>query len=230
MADTPAQTCYTDILRLSGFSFGVPSNATITGIEVAISRKQSGTVNRVDQLIRVNVSRINSNNKADTSTYWPQSYSTKTYGGSSDLWGLSNVTPSNINTLYLDISAKDNYSRAGATFSVDCVRVKVYWRVPSRGTASYTLSGSDVGVGNNLGQIQVSCSIPEGSISYTVKKNGSTVRSGSLASGENTIDLTGVTASSASDSFEFVFSITSGASNKPTIDYIKHYLTASKSF
>jgi len=229
LADTPAQACYTDILRLSGFSFGVPSNATIRGIEVTITRRQSGTVNRVDQLVRINVGGSNSTNKADTSTYWPKSYTAKTYGGSTDLWGLS-PTPSNINTLYLDISAKNNYSRAGATFYVDCVGVNVYYTVPTSGTASYTLSGSAIGVGNNLGTLTVSCSIPQGSISYTVKKNGSVVKSGSLSSGTNNIDLTSISVSASSDSFDFIFGITSGGTSKPTIGYIKHYLSKSKTF
>ncbi|MBC7109063.1 MAG: hypothetical protein H5T41_09840 [Methanomassiliicoccales archaeon] len=220
-ADSAAKVCYTDILRASGYSFGVPSNARITGIVVNIRRRQSGTVNRVDQLVRINVGGTNSTNKADTSTYWPQSYATKTYGGSTDLWGLSNVTPSNINTLYVDLSAKNNYS-AGATFYVDCIKVTVYYKVPASGTVSYTLSGSEVGVGNNLGYLDLKTSIPEGSISYEVKKNGSTVKSGSVSSGTSTISLTDITVGSTSDSFEVKFTLTSGTSNKPSIDYIKH--------
>lgn len=220
-ADSAAKVCYTDILRASGYSFGVPSNARITGIVVNIRRRQSGTVNRVDQLVRINVGGTNSTNKADTSTYWPQSYATKTYGGSTDLWGLSNVTPSNINTLYVDLSAKNNYS-AGATFYVDCITVTVYYKVPASGTVSYTLSGSEVGVGNNLGYLDLKTSIPEGSISYEVKKNGSTVKSGSVSSGTSTISLTDITVGSTSDSFEVKFTLTSGTSNKPSIDYIKH--------
>jgi len=229
-ADTTTTPCYTDILRFGGFSFGVPSNAKITGIQVAIRRRQSGTVNRVDQLVRIKVGGVNSANKADTSTYWPQSYTTKTYGGNGDLWGLSNVTPSNIDTLYLDLSAKDNYSAAGGTFYVDCAYVKVYYKVATSGTASYTLTGSDIGVKNNLGTLTVSCNIPEGSISYTVKKNNRTVKSGSLASGTNNIKLSEISVSSSSDSFNFIFQITSGTSSKPSIDYIKHYISISRTF
>lgn len=230
VADTPAQTCYTDILRLSGFSFGVPSNATIRGIEAAISRRQSGTVNRVDQLIRINVGGINSNNKADTSTYWPQSYSTKTYGGSSDLWGLSNVTPSNINTLYLDISAKNNYPSADATFYVDCAWVKVYYAVPTSGSASYTLTGSNVGVGNNLGQVVVNATVPSGcTLSFTAKKNGSTVKTANITGG-TTISLTDVTVSSSSDQFKFIFSFQSSDTATPQIDKIQHNISISRTF
>ena len=230
-ADTPAQVCYTDILRTSGYAFGVPSNAVITGIQVKIRRRQSGTswtVNRVDQLVRINVGGTNSTSKAGTSNDWGQSYTNKYYGGSTDLWGLSNVTPSNINTLYVDLSAKNNYSSAGATFYVDVIQVNVYYDLPQQsGTASYTLLGSEISAFTNLGYLEYSTSIPSGcSITATIKKNNEVVKTSNLSSGTNTLDLTDISVSST-DQFVVMFELIASGTSKPSIDYIKHQLTAS---
>ena len=65
----------------------VPANATILGFEVNIRRNApAGTIN--DTVIRLHDGSVVGDNKTSP-TPWSSSYGTVTYGGPSDLWGLT---------------------------------------------------------------------------------------------------------------------------------------------
>lgn len=84
-----------DYLQATNFSFAIPSDATITGITVGIEKKASSSI-IVDTIVKlVKGGTISGDNKASASV-WSTSDAYTTYGGSSDMWGLS-LTPADVN-------------------------------------------------------------------------------------------------------------------------------------
>lgn len=79
----------TNSLLAHQFNFSIPSGSTINGIEVTVDRGVFSGSNRVlDATVQLILDGyILSDNRADTVTEWTTG--TKTYGGSSDLWGLT---------------------------------------------------------------------------------------------------------------------------------------------
>lgn len=76
------------------FGAAVPLGATINGVEVVVHRKCNFAgiqYNAVDQTIQLNTASATlvGSNKAATSTKWPTTEATATYGGSADLWGAT---------------------------------------------------------------------------------------------------------------------------------------------
>jgi hypothetical protein len=86
-------------LTATDFGFSIPANATITGIEVAVSKvtpvnAEPGTL--FDLAVRiVKGGVIGSADRSDL-TAWPNPAQTITHGGASDLWGKT-WTPADIN-------------------------------------------------------------------------------------------------------------------------------------
>lgn len=78
----------TDALYGSDFDFSaIPAGATITGIEVQISREGNNMFDEFVKLTKNGTAGVG-DNKADTGTDW-DGPSTATYGGSTDLWGTT---------------------------------------------------------------------------------------------------------------------------------------------
>ena len=91
----------TQILVASNFGFTVPTGATINGVTVAIERKASLSDGNFwyarDNLLKlVKGGSLSGDNKAATSTNWPTSDGTASYGGASDLWG-NTLTAEDVN-------------------------------------------------------------------------------------------------------------------------------------
>lgn len=91
---TPSQAI---TLTSSNYGFAIPGTATILGIEAAVKRRSSGAGGAKDYKIRIiNNTTIGTTNKAVTIEDWPTVAAWKTYGGKSDLWGIS-PTPTSVN-------------------------------------------------------------------------------------------------------------------------------------
>lgn len=77
-----------DTLRGGFASFNIDKSATITGLEVTVSRGQSGNFDVVDKKAVFLVGGdIVGQNKAKPNQ-WPSTLQPSTYGGEDDLWGL----------------------------------------------------------------------------------------------------------------------------------------------
>ncbi len=82
----------THYLKATAFGFAIPSGATINGIEVGITRKAS--INAKFEYANDNIVKlvkggtVSGDSKAST-TKWPTSDGTVTYGTTSDLWGTT---------------------------------------------------------------------------------------------------------------------------------------------
>lgn len=98
-------------LRLTDLQdFAGIAGVVITGVRVSITK--SGTGDRiVDHTVQLRIGGASSgSNKADTTTAWPTSAETVTYGGPTDLWGLSSITAASIDAadFGVDIACEHN--------------------------------------------------------------------------------------------------------------------------
>ncbi len=115
-------------LRGRDYGFAIPTNATVTGIQVTIGRKATQTGGNGTRDIVVSLFKggtgVVGDNKADTATDWPTSVGAVTYGATNDLWGTT-WTPAQINAAGFGVVLQAD--RNGETASVDFIRVKVTW-------------------------------------------------------------------------------------------------------
>ena len=95
---------YSNYLQASGYSFSIPPDAIITGIEVAIDHMSSGSspsiYDNVVSLVKagenIGESVLVGNNYASLIAWTKNHFTTVTYGSSNDLWGTT-WTPAEIN-------------------------------------------------------------------------------------------------------------------------------------
>lgn len=152
-ATTSGSATVSQFLQATNFGFAVPGGATIYGIQVSV--KKAGPIGSISdssiQLLKAGVAT--GDDKADTSTAWPASLTTFSYGGSSDLWG-STWTSTDVNaaTFGVQFAAQiqpgSGFDFSTATADVDSVTI----------TISYA-----TGTGANTGAItakQVALSLP----------------------------------------------------------------------
>ncbi|HVU95391.1 MAG TPA: T9SS type A sorting domain-containing protein [Puia sp.] len=138
----------TDVLELTNFGFNIPTGSTINGIEVDITRQQSGglsltilgsTINGTvnDNLVQLVGPGVTSVNKAGGSA-WPAANGSAVYGSSSDTWGPTAWTAAMVNSpsFGVHLSAAIN---GGILFginlipgaSVDAVRINITYSLPA---------------------------------------------------------------------------------------------------
>lgn len=117
-------------LKATNFGFSVPSGATINGITVEIERKASHslTTRRInDNIVRLVVGGVVSGNNYAVVTNWPTTEAYFSYGGSSDLWGLS-LTDTDINDSTFGVVLSVTTTASGKIIvspSVDHIRITV---------------------------------------------------------------------------------------------------------
>lgn len=144
-------------LVASGFGFSIPTSATINGIEVEYRRARVGvsggtTVSDAEISLRTS-SGLVGDNKADATTWSPSSnvLVTKTYGGSSDMWGTT-LTPANINDAGFGVATRAFSPNGTNQARVAYIRVTVYYTdVPTIGHSQMTqTSGTQTLTGGTL--------------------------------------------------------------------------------
>ncbi len=120
-----------DAGSLYNYSFGIPSGATIDGIEVQceFNNALGGFVSTVQFSLSWNNGTNYTATKSDTVTGTTDA--TKTYGGATDTWGRS-WTDSEFadGTFLMKIEGKTGF---GATCRVDWLAVKVYYTAAGGG-------------------------------------------------------------------------------------------------
>lgn len=122
---------------------GIPDLSTITGISVSVDRSSitnSGIRDQVIQLLKNNT--VAGSNLAATTTNWPTTEATATYGGASNLWGTTwDVT--DLATLGLRIQVRNANSSNARTASVDYVSITVYYSRfgDDQSNVQFTVSG-----------------------------------------------------------------------------------------
>lgn len=112
-------------LKVTGFGFTVPADATITGILVEIERSATVSVSITDSSVKlVKGGTIGGTDKA-TGTNWPTSDAYASYGADGDLWGQT-LTPVDVNASNFGVAIATT-AVAGAGIQIDHIRITVYW-------------------------------------------------------------------------------------------------------
>ncbi len=167
-------------LLASNYGFSIPSDATITGITVAVNRYVNNTPSLItDQAIYLVLnSAYLGDNKADTATSWPNSLVTASYGGPTDLWGYA-WTPSQINDagfgVALSVTKGSNGNRSAY---VDSIQITVHYGydtttdvVCGNGTPE-TIYGSSISCVATVTMV-TGTGTPSGTVSWTTDGSGS---------------------------------------------------------
>ncbi len=120
----------TQYLKATNFGFSLPGGSTVNGIGVAINRKGTLTRNSDSELRLVVGGSVSGDDKASATT-WTTSDATATYGGSSDLWGLS-LSDTDINSSDFGVALRAQSSNT-ANASVDHITITVYYTLYAGG-------------------------------------------------------------------------------------------------
>lgn len=123
-------TAHSDWVKATNFGFAIPSGATIDGIVVEIERKAStAAFNGKDKSVMlVKGGTISSTDKKNASN-WPTSDAYQTYGGATDLWGLT-LTDTDVNASNFGVAIAvqtDGTGKSGWLASIDHIRITVYY-------------------------------------------------------------------------------------------------------
>lgn len=119
-------------LLLTGFGFAIPIDATINDILVEIKRRVSSAGNvgaaRDEFLYLLKGGAFVGGNHKGTATAWPVSAAYASYGGPTDLWGLT-WTPEEINSTGFGVTFGAYFVPSGVATNVeiDTVRITVYF-------------------------------------------------------------------------------------------------------
>lgn len=122
----------THYLQGTNFGFTIPVGATINGILVEILVQETGTATANDLFVNIiKGGVVGATNKASATNY-ASSYTYRSYGGSSDLWGET-WTYSDINASNFGASLASQRSGGGpkatAPISVDYMRITIDYTV-----------------------------------------------------------------------------------------------------
>ena len=209
--------CRSDKLIIKGFFGSLPSGE-VRGIEFILRRNAFGSF--VDELLQIRLDEKESEDKADKTSRWPDSWRVDTYGGRDDLWGLSNVRLSELNKLEVCLAVR----RLGAGLyhyaMIDCAAVKIYYQEASEGSASYELTAQDID--QNLGVVKAECDITGGSIAMEIIEGASSLRTVELQDGTNIIDLRDLEVADDA-TYQIKFTLKSEESSKPKVHSIEHF-------
>lgn len=122
---TPGESM--DTLRVTGFDFSIPDNATIIGVEAQVKHKITGFYNVVG-LINIIIDNKGTLSTSKTTPVIITSYRTDTLGGSSDLWGEASMLVSHINSSAFGVTYKGDQSEYNSEeYWVDFITLKVYY-------------------------------------------------------------------------------------------------------
>jgi len=123
----------THYLKVTGFGFTIPSYASICGVKVEIEKRAGGLA--IGAWIRDNDIRIVKNNSVtgtdggDDATDWG-SEAIYTYGGTTDMWGVTSLTPADVNASNFGVAISASMKGLAIVFpsaQIDNIRVTVYY-------------------------------------------------------------------------------------------------------
>ena len=121
---------YSQIMYLSTYGFAIPvseGDTVITGIQVRVKRYHvNGDV--VDALVQLTLNGLvgSGDNKADTSTHWPDADGWAVYGGQFDKWGLD-LSPGVVNATTFGVFFVAQAHANDADAYVNCIEITVYY-------------------------------------------------------------------------------------------------------
>lgn len=146
-----------DWLEASNFGFSIPLTATVTGVQVDVYKRAIGAISDLD--IRLIQGGVPAGINHSIAGNWPDTTTDTTYGGPSDLWGLT-ITPAHVNSpaFGVAIAAQVTASQPANFAEIDYIQILVYFEVPV--TSSWTLP-------NNIKLEDAAVATAEVTTSYT---------------------------------------------------------------
>ena len=119
---------YSQVLTATLFANAIPTGSVIKGIKVEIDKYHANgdVIDAVVQLTKDNTTRVG-DNKADTSTHWPDADSAVSYGDNTDLWGTT-WTPEEINSPNFGVHIVAQAHGTDSDAYIDFVRITVYYQ------------------------------------------------------------------------------------------------------
>lgn len=125
-------------LFVTGFGFAIPSNATISGISVAVLCKATAT-DLSDQRVFLLKNSLQVGSNHANGNGWTAGLTNQNYGSTSDLWGTT-WTPADVNAAGFGVSVEafNNSLASSRTASIDYVSITISYSVP--GTVGVGLS------------------------------------------------------------------------------------------
>ncbi|MCK5059622.1 MAG: hypothetical protein KAR00_00530 [Candidatus Pacebacteria bacterium] len=119
---------------LSNFGFDLPTNSTIDGIVVSISRRSLGGADGKDYHLQLTKSAgtpvAGSDDNADTTTVWPASVTAATYGGVDEKWNTT-WTEAEIESSGFGLVFAAMAVGAKADIWVDQIQITVHYSPPA---------------------------------------------------------------------------------------------------
>jgi hypothetical protein len=129
-------------LKVTGYGFAIPTNATINGILVEVEKSEASVssatiVDNAIYAVKGGTIQTGGTNQKSAST-WPTTDAYTSYGSGSDLWGVA-WTPADINasTFGVAIQSKNNGASGSETARVDHARITITYSLPTYTQASY---------------------------------------------------------------------------------------------
>jgi hypothetical protein len=123
-------------LLVTGFPITLPPSASVSGLEVLVTRSSSVAGTRDNDIHLVSAVPFANSTNAAKSGNWPQALTTASYGGPTDRWGKIDLksyigAPAFGVALQVTIGTGFPVSSGGLGMSarVDAIAVKVYYRV-----------------------------------------------------------------------------------------------------
>ena len=125
--DKDVNTGLSDNLIGSNFSSGIPSGATIDGIEVVIRRKAAAASVIYDNVLKCVIGHTAQGSNYASATKYGTGYEDITYGGATDKWGWSPTQANMVDSSFgIQLSVATISSTAYAA-NVDYIKIKIYY-------------------------------------------------------------------------------------------------------
>ena len=171
---------YSNYLQGTQYGFAIPTEASITGIEVNINHMSSSrNPNVIDNVVSlVKAGTIVGDNKA-SAVQWPTTLTIATYGNPTDLWGTT-WTPTDINSPDFGVALaafRDNNGNNSRDAIIDTLQITVYYEFSTTTTVDCGNGSPVVNYGDNLTCVVTVTQLngdtsPNGTVSWTTDGNG----------------------------------------------------------
>lgn len=131
-----------DELQVRDFSFGIPNNATITGVVIVVKKMGGVSIAITDSYIMLRLPDNTPSANRGTETFWPGALTNVTHGSPSDLWGVA-LTPTIINSSLFGVKLKaKNYNyQFLSEVAIDVVSITVHYTMPPATTSLFIFHG-----------------------------------------------------------------------------------------
>ncbi len=118
----------TQRLVVSGFNFGLPAGAFVSGVQVQV-RKSVSVMNSIrDEVAQLRLGPVTSLSRTDPNAFWFLAFNVETYGSPSERWGLTNeLSAEAVSAADAAFVLSATSNALSATAQVDSVQATVHW-------------------------------------------------------------------------------------------------------